>query len=70
MNSDGLIGIGEAAKILGTSQTTLRRRVRDGRLPTFVRPLDRRVRLIRASDVRALDAPRRLEPKEDLPVAG
>ncbi len=64
MDNDDLIGIGQAAKILGTSQTTLRRRVRDGLLPTYVRPLDRRVRLIRLADVQALGSPRRFDPKE------
>ena len=59
-----LIPIGAAAKRIGSSPATLRRLVRDGELPTYVRPLDRRLRLVRFADVDAQTAPRRFAPKE------
>ena len=70
MNDGDLIPIGAAAKRLGTSTTTLRRRLRDGEIPTYVRDLDRRRRLARLADVEALGSPRRFDPKEEpMPAA-
>ena len=64
-----LVPIGAAAKRRGCSPATLRKLVRDGALPTYVRPLDRRLRLVRLADVEALATPRRLDPKEAAPMA-
>ncbi len=36
---EDLVGIGEAAERLNTSQTTLRRRIRDAAVPVYVQPL-------------------------------
>lgn len=70
MSEADLVPIGEAAKRLGSSPTTLRRLVREGALPTFRRPLDRRTRLVRIDDLEGLRAPRRLEAQEAPPMAG
>ena len=61
-----LLPIGAAAKRIGSSPNTLRKLVREGALPTFVRPVDRRLRLVRLADVDALATPRRLDHQEAL----
>ncbi len=69
MNED-LIGVAEAAKRLNTSATTLRRRLRDDAIPTYVRPLDRRRRFVRLADVQPLASPRRFDlTEEPMPAA-
>lgn len=70
MNDGDLIAFGEAARRLGSSQATLRKAVKAGVLPVYLRPLDRRLRLVRRQDVDALAAVRRLEPREVRPMAG
>ncbi len=69
MSEVDLLPIGAAAKRRGCSPATLRKLARNGVLPTYVRPLDRRLRLVRFADVEALAAPRRLDPKEAPPMA-
>lgn len=70
MDDGDLIAFGEAAKRLGSSPATLRQMVKRGVLPVYVRPLDRRLRLVRRQDVDALAAVRRLEAREEAPMAG
>jgi excisionase family DNA binding protein len=61
-----LIPVTKAAKLVNASPHTLRQLVRDGTLATFVRPLDRRTRLVRVTDVTALAEPRPIpRGKED-----
>lgn len=67
--SEALLPIGQAAKRVGHSPTTLRRLVRTGALPTYARATDRRAVLVRLADVDALAVPRRLDPKEAAPMA-
>lgn len=44
----------EARRLLGVSKPTLARLIREGALPTTDSPLDKRVKLVRTSDVLAL----------------
>ncbi len=44
----------QARRLLGVSKVTLARLIRDGVLPTTESPLDKRVKLVRASDVQTL----------------
>ena len=49
-----LITATEARRLLGVSKPTLARLIREGALPTVTSPLDKRLKLVRASDVAAL----------------
>lgn len=57
-----LICVTLAARRFGVSEPTFRRRVRDGLLPLFADPRDRRRRLVRIADVD------RLGSSEPLPL--
>ena len=48
---DTFLPITEAAKRLGVSCFTLRRRIAEGELDAFANPLDRRARLVRTTDL-------------------
>jgi excisionase family DNA binding protein len=48
----------EAQEILGVSNFTIWQMVKDGRLPTFRSEVDRRKKLIRRSDLDAIQAPK------------
>jgi excisionase family DNA binding protein len=52
-----LIGMLEAARRLGISNTTMRRLVREGRLTVHENPLDKRQKLVDASEVDRLRVP-------------
>jgi len=69
MSEADLLPIGEAARRVPCSPTTLRRLVREGTLPTYRRAFDRRARLVRIDDIEGLRAPRRLEAREEAPVS-
>ena len=56
-----LLPICAAARRVGTTPNTLRKRVKDGTLPIFTRPLD-------LADVNALTAPRQADPQEAPPM--
>ena len=58
MDSQDLVSSREAAKRLGVSPVTLRRRVNRGELATYVDPLDDRRKLLRVQDLEALRQPR------------
>jgi hypothetical protein len=57
---DGLISQREASRQFGVNPKTLARRVRRGQLPTFLNPLDDRMRLVRVTDMEALKRPRQI----------
>lgn len=52
----------EAARVIGITDRTLRKRIRAGELPVFTTGLNRSQRLVRLADLRDLAAPRRLMP--------
>jgi len=54
-----------AARMLGMSDAALRRRVRRGLLPVYRDPADRRVKLLKVSDLEALATSRRVLPASD-----
>ena len=58
----GLIPMTLAARRFGVSEPTFRRRVREGGLPVFADPRDRRRRLLRVADVDRLDTLGRGDP--------
>ncbi len=58
-NSD-LITVTFAARRLGMSEPTLRRRVQEGLLTVYVDPCDRRRKLVRIAEVDLLATPQRL----------
>lgn len=53
-----LIPLSRAARQARVSRVTLRRAIADGGIPVFADPLDKRVRLIRSTDLAALRTPR------------
>ncbi len=57
MIESDLIQLGRAARLIGISQNTLRKRIRSGELQTYRLPLDKRVRLVREADIAALTTP-------------
>ncbi len=58
--TEELIGQREAARKYGLSPATIRRRIKDGRLPVFVRDIDDQRKLVRSRDLEALMRPRQL----------
>ena len=64
VTTEELIGQREAARKYGLSPATIRRRIRDGRLPVYVRPIDDQRKLVRARDLEALMQPRPLSGTE------
>ncbi len=58
-NSD-LVTVTFAARRLGISEPTFRRRVREGLLTIYADPCDRRRRLVRIAEVDLLAMPQRL----------
>ena len=54
---EGMIGLVEAAKQLGTDPKTLASNIRRFGLPTYVNPLDARVRLLKVEDLNRLCKP-------------
>ncbi len=55
-----LITVTFAARRLGMSEPTLRRRVREGLLTVYADPCDRRRKLVRIAEVDLLTMPQRL----------
>ncbi len=47
MSNDDYVTLGEATEVLGVSRFKVWQLVREGVLPTFVSPLDRRQKLVR-----------------------
>ena len=64
--TEDLLGHREAARRYGISVPTIRRRVQEGQLQTFVRPIHPQKKLIRVADLEALMQPR---PVDHVPPA-
>lgn len=62
---DDYLPLNEAARRLGISEFTMRRRIAEGELPVWTDPLDRRRRLLRRRDLDRYAKPR---PREAQPV--
>ena len=69
MDSEDLVGCREAAKRLGVSPVTLRRRVNRGELATYIDPLDDRRKLVRIQDLDALRQPRSTQERKEANAA-
>lgn len=54
MDESDYLTLTEAARRLGVSRWTLYRRIDEGALPVFLSPKNRRVKLVKRSDVDAL----------------
>jgi excisionase family DNA binding protein len=54
----------EAARLLGISRQTLWRLVRAGKLQTYQSEINRRVKLVKRTDVESLKRPRPIEDAE------
>jgi len=54
MDTETVMGVQEAAEYLRVSRFKMARLIRDGEVPTFTTPLDRRRKLVRRSDLDAL----------------
>ncbi len=62
--SEEFVTMREAQEILGVSNFTIWQMVKDGRLPTFRSEVDRRKKLIRRSDLGAMQAPKPIDLTE------
>jgi excisionase family DNA binding protein len=62
MTNDEYVTLGEATEVLGVSRFKVWQLVREGVLPTFVSPLDRRQKLVRREDLDQLRHPVPSEP--------
>jgi hypothetical protein len=60
------LGHREASRRYGISVPTIRRRVQEGQLETFVRPIDPRKKLIRATELEALMRPQPAQPRSEM----
>lgn len=58
MTMDQLVTCGEAARRLGVSPPTLRKRIRRGDVATFRDPMNDRIKLLRVEDLEAMRIPR------------
>jgi excisionase family DNA binding protein len=54
---EGYLTMAEALERLGVAKATLQKRVRDGTLPVYRDPLNKRVRLVKAEDLDQLRRP-------------
>lgn len=64
-----LIPVTIAARTFGVSEPTFRRRIREGVIPLFTDPRDKRRKLIRAADLDRLGTSQRLGPADVQGVA-
>ena len=67
--TEELLGHREASRRYGVSVPTIRRRVQEGQLETFVRPIDPRKKLIRATELEALMQPRPAQSRGETAVS-
>lgn len=58
---EGFVTLGQAQSRLKVSRTTLHRILREGRLPTFEDPRNKRVKLVKVEDVEEMLKPRQPE---------
>jgi excisionase family DNA binding protein len=56
------VPVGEAARLLGVSRWTVQRRIKEGTLTAHTSPANRRVTLLRRSEVLALLRPQSVAP--------
>jgi excisionase family DNA binding protein len=63
MDESGYLTLTEAARRLGVSRWTLYRRIDEGALTVYRSDRDRRVRLVKRSDVEALAVPEIVSPQ-------
>jgi excisionase family DNA binding protein len=61
---DGFVSISEAARISGISRSTIYRLIAEGSLRTYASPINRRVKLVKRSELAALMRPRPIAPEE------
>jgi excisionase family DNA binding protein len=61
---DDFVTISEAARIAGVPRSTIYRRIAEGALRTYTSPLNRRVRLVKRTDLAALLTPQPVESEE------
>ncbi len=64
-DADAYVTMTEAQEILGVSRFKIWQLVKEGTLPTFRSDRDRREKLIRRSDLDAVDRPRAIESFEE-----
>jgi hypothetical protein len=57
---DQLVTCGEAARLLGVSPPTLRKRIRRGDVEMFRDPMNDRIKLLRVEDLEAMRTPQPL----------
>ncbi len=58
MTTAHMVACGEAARRLGVSPPTLRKRIRRGEVATFRDPMNDRIKLVRVDDLEAMRVPR------------
>lgn len=63
MQDTEFMTIGAASVRTGINRTTLRQRVREGLLPAYLDPRDRRLVLLRVQDVERLNTPQRISQR-------
>lgn len=56
---DGYVTLGQAQERLRVSKATIHRMVRSGKLATYEDPRNARVKLVKVTDIEALEQPRR-----------
>jgi excisionase family DNA binding protein len=61
---DDFVSISEAARIVGVTRNVLYRLIGEGTLRTYASSLNRRVKLVRRSDLARLMTPQPVEPTE------
>jgi excisionase family DNA binding protein len=61
---EGFVTITEATRIMGVSRWTVYRLIADGKLPAYTSSMNRRVKLVKRSDLDVLMQPQPIEPKE------
>ena len=57
MQNEEFLNLKDARQLLGVSRTKLWKLIKEGRLPTYQDPLDKRVRLVRRQDLENLRRP-------------
>ncbi len=60
--SEEYMTLQEAREFLGISRPTMWRVLKDGDLPVYADPLDKRKKLVKREDVERLKQPRKVEP--------
>jgi excisionase family DNA binding protein len=69
MGEQELIPLNEAAKRLGISKMTMARLVKEGRFAIYENPLDRRQKLVEATEIEAAIRPRQIHSGQQVKAA-